>query len=91
MLAVLWRTGPLPYASLIEQVQAAHPWAPTTIKTLVGRLVQKKALGVVRDGPRQRYQPRITREEFVRDEARRLADRVLEGDLEKLLTILGAH
>lgn len=88
MLAVLWRMGPLPYAALIEQVQAVHPWAPTTIKTLVGRLVQKEAIGVIRDGGRQRYQPSISREDFVRDQVRGLADRVLDGDIEELLGIV---
>ncbi|WP_269716323.1 BlaI/MecI/CopY family transcriptional regulator [Caulobacter sp. NIBR2454] len=80
VLAVLWRRGPLPFATLIEAVKAGRPWADSTIKTLLSRLIQKGALEIVRESGRQRYRPLISREAYVESEIQALADRLFGGD-----------
>jgi len=88
VLAALWRRGPLPFVSLIEEVKAVQPWGDATIKTLLHRLIGKGLVTSVREEGRQRYHPQMTREDFIRVELRGLADRFLGGDPAALRRIL---
>lgn len=80
VLAALWRLGPLTPARLIEAVKSRRDWGDATVKTLLGRLMQKKAIRSERDDGRLLYHPLITREMYVASEIQALADRMFEGD-----------
>ena len=84
MLAALWRLGPLTPTKLVEAVKARRDWGGATVKTLLGRLMQKKAVRSVRDDGRLLYHPLVTREMYVTAEVQALADRLFEGDPHKL-------
>ena len=80
VLDALWRCGPLPPARLIEEVKAARPWGDATIKTLLGRLMQKKAVLSAREDGRLLYRPQIDRTAYVEAEIQGLTDRLFGGD-----------
>jgi predicted transcriptional regulator len=80
ILAALWRQGPLTPARLIEAVKARRDWGDATVKTLLGRLMQKKAVRSERDDGRLLYHPLVSRETYVRSEVQALVDRLFEGD-----------
>ncbi len=84
VLAALWRHGPLSAASLIDAVKAGQPWGDATIKTLLGRLMHKKAVLSEKVDGRQLYRALLTRKDYVDGEIQNLADRLFEGDLEAL-------
>ena len=80
VLDALWRCGPLPPARLIEEVKAARPWGDATIKTLLGRLMQKKAVLSAREDGRLLYRPLIARSDYIEAEIQSIADRLFGGD-----------
>jgi predicted transcriptional regulator len=84
VLAALWRNGPLTPSRLLEAVKSQRDWGDATIKTLLGRLMHKKAIRSARDDGRLLYHPTITREAYVAGEVVALADRLFDGDLRKL-------
>ena len=84
ILSALWRLGPLSPTRLIEAVKARRDWGDATIKTLLGRLMQKKAVRSQKDDGRLLYHPLITREMYVTAEVQGLADRLFDGDPHKL-------
>jgi BlaI family penicillinase repressor len=84
VLAALWRSGPLTPTRLVEAVKGRRDWGEATIKTLLGRLMQKKAVRSRRDDGRLLYDPLVTLEAYVAAEAQRLADRLFEGDPTRL-------
>lgn len=88
VLAALWRHGPLSAASLIDAVKARQPWADATIKTLLGRLMHKKAVLSEKIDGRQLYRALLDRETYVAGEVQALADRLFDGDLAALATHL---
>ncbi|HXU99665.1 MAG TPA: BlaI/MecI/CopY family transcriptional regulator [Caulobacteraceae bacterium] len=88
VLAALWRSGPLTPTRLVEAVKARRDWADATIKTLLGRLMQKKAVRSRRDDGRLTYEPLVTLDAYVAAEARRLADRIFDGDPARLAEFL---
>jgi len=89
ILAALWRLGPLTPARLIEAVQGRRDWGGDTIKTLLGRLMQKKAIRSHRDDGRLLYHPLVTREMYVASEIQALADRMFEGDPRRVAAYIG--
>ena len=64
---------------VVEAVAAVQPWHPRTIKTLLNRLVQKKAVDVRVDGRRYLYRPRVPRDAALRRESRSFLSRVFGG------------
>lgn len=84
VLAALWRYGPLTPTRLVEAVKARRDWGDATIKTLLGRLMQKKAVRSHREDGRLLYHPLLTRETYVAGEVQALIDRLFEGRPEKL-------
>jgi BlaI family transcriptional regulator, penicillinase repressor len=84
VLAALWRLGPLTPTRLVEAVRARREWGEATVKTLLGRLMRKKAIRSERVDGRLLYRPLVTREAYVRAEIQSLADRLFEGDPRRL-------
>jgi len=91
LLAALWRDGPLSALRLVEAVKARRDWGEATIKTLLGRLMQKQAVRSVRDDGRQLYHPLITRRMYVAAQVQALADRLFDGDPRKLAAFIAEN
>jgi BlaI family penicillinase repressor len=85
VLGPLWRLGPLTPARLMQEVKAVQPWAGTTIKTLLARLVRKKMVAAARIEGVLRYRALIARDAYVEAEVRALAERLFGGDQDALL------
>lgn len=81
VMEALWRESPLTAEQVIAEVAAGEGWSETTVKTLLGRLLAKKAIAAKRDGRRYLYRPRIEREAYVAAESRYLLDRLFAGKL----------
>jgi predicted transcriptional regulator len=90
VMGPLWRLGPLTPARLMTEVKDVQPWADTTIKTLLGRLIQKQAVRSEKHEGVVRYRPLIERTDYVRSEVRHLLDRLFEGRREGLIAFLQA-
>ena len=64
---------------VVDSVGRVQDWHPRTIKTLLNRLVQKKAVDVRVDGRRYLYRPRVPRDAALRRESRSFLARVFGG------------
>jgi predicted transcriptional regulator len=81
VMEALWRESPLSAEQVIAEVAANQGWSEATVKTLLNRLLSKRAISAKRDGRRYLYRPRIRREDYVAAESRDLLDRLFEGRL----------
>jgi BlaI family penicillinase repressor len=81
VMEALWRESPLSAEQVIAEVAAAQGWSEATVKTLLNRLLRKKAVTAKRDGRRYLYSPRMKRETYVAAESRDLLDRLFDGKL----------
>jgi predicted transcriptional regulator len=88
VMEALWRCGPLPPTRLLAEVRAMRPWGEATVKTLLGRLMQKKAVRSVREDGLLRYHPQLDRGSYVRAEVEALVDRLFDGDAKALSAFL---
>jgi predicted transcriptional regulator len=90
VLAALWRLGPLSPTRLFEAVQSRRDWGEATIKTLLGRLMQKKFIRSAQEDGRILYYPELSRKSYVDGEVDALVARLFEGDRNKLSEYLSA-
>lgn len=88
ILGALWRCGPLTPAGLQAEVKRLQPWADTTVKTLLARLIHKRIVRAERIDGVVRYRPLIEREAYVDAEVAALVDRLFEGDRKALAAYL---
>lgn len=85
VMKALWEKPPLTANQLVEILAGTTNWNPRTIKTLLNRLVNKKALGFDKAGRTYHYYPIVTAAECARAERRSLLTRVYDGALKPML------
>ena len=87
----LWRTAPLTPDELIADVRTREDWGAATVKTLINRLLKKKALKSERTEGRTRYRPLVSREAYVTSESQGLLDRLFSGQVAPLVAHFAEH
>ena len=91
VMKICWAKPPVTSQDVIDALAARHEWHPKTIKTLLGRLVKKGALGFKREGRAYLYQPIVAEKECVTAESRSFLDRVFGGALKPMLAHFVDH
>jgi BlaI family transcriptional regulator, penicillinase repressor len=87
----LWRASPLTPDELIGDVRTREDWGPATVKTLINRLLKKKAIRSERIDGRTRYVPLVQRADYVQTESQNLLDRLFGGELTPLVAHFAEH
>jgi len=90
VMAALWRRSPLAADEIAAEVAGPQGWTEATVKTLINRLLKKKAVGAEPEGRRYLYRPLVAREAYVRTEAQGLLDRLFDGRLAPLVSHLSS-
>lgn len=85
VMKVLWAKSPLSAGEVIERLSAYGEWHPKTAKTLLNRLVNKKALGFDREGRAYLYRPLVREADCVQAASESFLDRVFGGSLAPML------
>jgi len=86
VMEALWRQSPRSAEEIAADVAPAQGWTDATVKTLINRLLKKKALEAERDGRRYLYRPKIAREAWAAGETTGLVDRLFDGRLAPLVS-----
>jgi BlaI family transcriptional regulator, penicillinase repressor len=90
VLAVLWREGPSTSDRVIAAL-AEESWQVSTIKTLLARLVKKRAIRAKKEGRGFVYSAVLTREQWVTRESEGLLSRVFGGRVAPLVQHFSDH
>ncbi|WP_239616033.1 BlaI/MecI/CopY family transcriptional regulator [Cohnella mopanensis] len=85
IMRIVWQTSPLTAADIISRLSGSKTWKPKTVKTLIGRLVQKQALGFNKDGREYTYFPLLNENECVQEASRSFLDRIYGGSLKPMM------
>ena len=79
VMQVLWETNPLTANQIVEELAGKTKWKPKTIKTLITRLTNKRAIKFEKEGRLYRYYPAVSKDDCVRMERRSFVRRVYGG------------
>jgi BlaI family penicillinase repressor len=86
IMRVIWGKHPLTASEVIEALAAIDPsWHPKTVRTLLARLVRKKALDYEAKGRTYVYSPLVSEPECVATASESFLDRVFGGSLRPML------
>jgi BlaI family penicillinase repressor len=85
VMQVFWSNGDLTAEEVVEELKGKTKWSPHTIKTLINRLLYKKALRFEEEGRKYRYFPAVSREKCVKQERFSFLHRVYEGTSRSML------
>lgn len=91
VMEALWRRAPLSADELVAEVGAAQNWGEATVKTLINRLLKKKAIKSERAEGRHGYRPLVDRSAYVQAESQGLLDRLFDGQLAPLISHFAQH
>ncbi len=79
VMTVVWAKSPLPASDIVAELGRREGWHSRTTRTLLARLVRKRALRILPDGKRYLYSALISMEEGVRQESQSFLARVFAG------------
>jgi BlaI family penicillinase repressor len=85
VMEVVWRKNPVTALEVVQQLSARRDWQDQTIRTMLRRLIRKKALTYKAEGKVYFYAPAVSREQCVRGESRSFLERVFGGTAQPLL------
>lgn len=91
IMEALWAKGPLTPDGIVAEVGEAHDWAPGTVKTLITRLLRKKAIEGRREPEGYLYRPLLSRDSYVLSESQGLVDRLFGGEVAPLVAHFAEH
>ena len=91
IMEALWASGQLTADEIVQAVGPAQGWGEATVKTLINRLLKKKALASERSGGRATYRPIVTRADYLTGESQGLLDRLFDGQIAPLVAHYARH
>ena len=90
-MEVLWHRSPNTREGVVAALATQQKWQETTIKTLLNRLLKKRAISATREGTRYVYQPVLTREQWLSTESNALLDRLFGGRVAPFVAHFSRH
>ena len=93
VMEILWQHSPCTAEEVIIELarDGAQEWQEPTVKTLLNRLLNKRAIRAEKDGRRYRYSPTLKREDWVSSQSRSLLDRLFQGRVAPLVAHFSEH
>ena len=88
LMNALWKDHPATARQIEEHLPPQVNWAYTTIKTMLNRLVDKRAINERKQGKTSVYEPVITQDKAQRSAFRSLLDQAFEGAMGPLVHCL---
>ena len=85
VMKTLWDHGPLDARGVFAALPAGHDWAYQTVKTLLSRLVAKRALEYDEVGNSYLYRAAVPRDQMTRQEVRSVFERVVGAAVSPVL------
>ncbi len=91
VMKILWQSGPKMTNEIVDELISRTAWKRETVRTLINRLVQKKALSFKKSGRQYLYSPKVKEAECVRAKTKTFLDRFHGGSVEPMLAALVEH
>jgi len=88
IMNALWDKYPATARDIAQRLPEGVSWAYTTIKTMLARLVDKKAVSQGKKGNTSVYEPVVSREKARRSALRMLANQAFDGAFGPLMHFL---
>lgn len=86
VMKVLWEKQEATSLEIIECLEKSKKWNPNTIRTLITRLLKKKAIEIVaKEGKTYVYTYRVTQQEYIEQESTNFLTKIYNGSVNNML------
>lgn len=85
VMKIIWAHSGITSTDIIQELKDKSHWKPTTIKSLINRLLTKKAIGFNKLGNEYSYYPLVSEEEYIKEESQSFINRVFNGSIKSML------
>ncbi|MHB1652075.1 MAG: BlaI/MecI/CopY family transcriptional regulator [Desulfitobacteriaceae bacterium] len=85
VMKILWEKAPITAMEIVEILRFSTGWSPTTIYTLINRLIKKKAVTIDKGSSPYVCRPLLSQQECRREERNSFLKKVYDGSLNLLL------
>jgi len=85
VMKTCWLKSACTANEIVKALEQTTDWKPNTVKTLIGRLVKKGALGYKEEGRLYIYYPSVAEEECIKAESKSFLTRVFGGAIKPML------
>ena len=85
VMNVVWKHPSCTAQEIIDLLATSNDWGPATVKTLINRLLNKKALTFEKTGKLYHYRAAVNEEDCRIAETKSLLDRVFDGSFSPML------
>jgi len=86
VMKIVWsRTSPFTANEIVDALEGIADWKPNTVKTLITRLVKKRALGYEEERRMYLYYPLVSENKCIKSETKSFVKRVFGGALKPML------
>lgn len=85
VMKIIWSNPQITSAKIIEELKDKSSWKPATVKSLISRLLNKKALDFNKSGSEYFYYPLISEDECIKSESKSFINRVFNGSVSSML------
>lgn len=86
IMQIIWKKGEITSFDILDEIKRTSELSPNTIRTLLGRLIKKRAIKIIdKKGKVYIYKALINKEEFQRAEVQSFIKKIYDGAIEKML------
>jgi BlaI family penicillinase repressor len=85
VMKIIWAHSGITSTNIIQELKDKSDWKPTTVKSLINRLLTKKAIGFNKLGNEYSYFPLVSEEEYIKEESQSFINRVFNGSIKSML------
>jgi BlaI family penicillinase repressor len=88
IMNALWDNHPAKARDIVERLPSSVNWAYTTVKTMLDRLVEKKAVSKSKRGNTGLYEPRLSRRHARKSALKMVLNRAFDGAFGPMMSFL---
>lgn len=85
VMKIIWKNDSITSTRIIKELQEKTNWKASTIKTLINRLLNKKAINFTKEGKEYYYFSIISEEDCIREESEGFLNKVFNGSLNSMV------
>lgn len=85
IMKIIWKNPNITANKIIEKLKGKTEWKPNTIKTLINRLLNKKAVDFYKEGKEYYYYSLINEEEYKILESKSFLNKIFNGSMNLML------
>lgn len=85
VMKIIWSNPKTTSGYIIENLKDKEQWKPATIKSLISRLLNKKAIDFDKNGKEYLYYALISEEECAKEESNSFLNKVFNGSVNSML------